>query len=308
MLVVSLFLVSEFITIFFTNFQDHSLASLDWAGYVAVSDFANPEPLITGVAGSWTVPQVNVSLQNTFSAAWIGIGGQLDNTLIQTGTEHDSINGEATYSVWYELLPNDSVAITTINVSVGDEIQASISLADSGANEWSIEIVDLTKEQSFEINVFYDSSRLSAEWIVERPTVNNILSQLADFGSVTFTNSNVTINNVVGSVGNFAFFRTIMQNRQNVPLVTVSSLSSDGSKFTVKYLDTANSMQIWITKSMSAEFLRFPYSLAKGFSLLIGVCHSFTCQDTHNLRRRFFLNYWHKVNFFSSHYFVGFQY
>jgi hypothetical protein len=290
MLVVSLFLVSEFINIFFTSTQAQSLVSSDWAGYIAVSDFANPKPIVTGVAGYWAVPQTNVSVEDTFSAAWIGIGGLLDNTLIQTGTEHDSINGEAAYSVWYELLPNDSVTISTINVSVGDEIQASINLVDPDTNEWSIEIVDLTKEQSFQKNVFYDSSRLSAEWIVERPTVNNVLGTLADFGSVTFANSNATIGTVVGNIDSFAFFQVIMYNRQNVQLVTVSSLSSDGSMFTVTYSDTANSMQSWINKSVNSEFLRFPHSLAEGFSLLIGVCHSFTCQDAHNFKGRFSFN------------------
>jgi hypothetical protein len=290
MLVASLFLVSEFITIFFTSPQGESLLSLDWAGYSVFSDFANPEALVTSVGGSWAVPQVNISVGDTFSAAWVGIGGQLDNTLIQTGTEHDSVNGEATYSVWYELLPNDSTTISTINVSVGDVIQASINLVNSDTNEWSIEIVDLTKVQSFEKNVFYDSSRLSAEWIVERPTVNNRISQLANFGSVTFTSANATINNVIGSISQFDFSRMVMQSRQNVQLVTVSSLSSDGSTFTVKYSDTTSSMQNWISRSTSAEFLRFPYFLAKGFSLFIGICHPFTCQDPHNLRRRFSFN------------------
>jgi hypothetical protein len=135
-------------------------------------------------------------------------------------------------------LPNDAITITTIDVSKGDEITASINLADSAANIWSIEMVDLTNSQSFHENVFYNSSRLSAEWIVERPFVNSGLSTLANFGKITFTNSSAAMNTSVGTITNFPRARVIMQN-QNVPLVSVSSISSDGSSFTVTYLSNA---------------------------------------------------------------------
>jgi hypothetical protein len=218
-----------------------NLVSLDWAGYAVASDFANPQPVVVGVNSSWTVPTVNVSLQNTYSAAWIGIGGQLnsDSTLIQIGTEHDCVNLGPTYSVWYELLPEDSVTITTVNVAPGDKITASITLTNPATNEWSMEISDLTKAQSFETIVKYDSSRLSAEWIVERPTVGNRLGTLADFGTITFTNSHTIFNNTVGTIGSFPHIRTIMNNRQDIRLVTVSSLFSSGSSFSVSYLNGA---------------------------------------------------------------------
>jgi hypothetical protein len=227
---------------FFVSSND--LTSQNWAGYVVTSDFSNPQPVVVGINGSWRVPRVNVSLGNTFSAVWIGIGGLVDeNTLIQTGTEQDSRSGGTNYSAWYEILPNDAITITTINVSPGDEITASINLVDSATNEWSIEMFDITNGQSFQENFFYDSSRLSAEWIVERPSVNRGFGTLANFGNVTFTNSRITMNNTVGTISNFPFARVIMLNRQNRRLVTVSPLSSDGSSFTITYLSSAGSLQ-----------------------------------------------------------------
>jgi len=220
---------------FFTNLSGRSLLSLDWSGYVVASDFTNPQPVITSLSGSWVVPKVNVSQKDTFSAAWIGIGGQSDQTLIQTGTEHDSINGTEVYYAWYELLPNDSIAIDVINVSVRDKITASINLVNSATNEWSIEIEDVTKGQKFSQNFIYDSSRLSAGWVVERPTVDSTLSTLAMFGTVTFTNASVTVNAQTGSISSFPFSQVIMTNRQNTQLVIVSSLTSKGSSFTVTY-------------------------------------------------------------------------
>jgi hypothetical protein len=244
LLFASLFYTLTFFETLLTGTGGRSLISLDWAGYVVVSNYANPQPTIVDVNGSWTVPRVNPSQTDQFSAAWIGIGGQLDDTLIQTGTEHDSINGEAAYSAWYELLPNDSIPITTISVSPGDQIKASINLVDSVSNKWSIEISDATNGQTFQNNFFYYSSQLSAEWIIERPTINNMLSGLADFGSATFTDSYATIDTTVGTINSFPYSRMTMHNRQNNPLVTVSSLDSKGSGFTIDYLSSSTSAQI----------------------------------------------------------------
>jgi hypothetical protein len=216
-----------------------SILALDWAGYVVASDLTSPQPQVTGVNGSWNVPPVTISMEDSFSAVWLGIGGEFDNTLIQVGTEQDSINGQGEYSVWYELLPRVSVTITTMNVSPGDVITASINLVNSDANEWAIQIYDVTNGQGFNHNFVYNSSRLSADWIVERPTVNNRLSTLADFGSITFTDSYVTLNADVGTIKSFPFSRLILNSRRNVQLATVSSLSSDGSSFTVNYLTSS---------------------------------------------------------------------
>jgi hypothetical protein len=93
--------------------------------------------------------------------------------------------------------------------------------------------VDATTGQGFSQNFVYNSSRLSAEWIVERPTVNNQLSTLATFGSVTFTDAKAQIAATSGAISAFPNYEILMQNRQNTQLVTVSALSKDGASFTV---------------------------------------------------------------------------
>ncbi len=244
MLVTSLSLLALF-TSTFAGSPSPSLISPNWAGYVIQSDISNAQPVVAGVSGSWTVPEVSASTQDAFSAAWIGIGGEVepDETLIQTGTEHDSINGQSFYSAWYELLPNDSVTIDSINLSPEDKITASIKLVDSEANSWSMEIADVTNGQRFQQTVNYNCSRLSAEWIVERPTVDHSLSALANFGSVTFTDANASTNTMAGAISSFSHLQVIMSNRQNKALVTVSSLRSNGSSFTVNYSSSVASMQ-----------------------------------------------------------------
>jgi len=258
MLFASLYLVTAFISAFFARQSVGYLISLDWSGYVVTSDFVNPQPVVTAVSGSWIVPTVEVSTGDTFSAAWIGNGGQLDNTLIQTGTEQDSTNGQATYSAWYELLPFDSITITTMAVSPGDKITASIDLAASAANEWVIEINDVTNGQQFSKNLYYGSSRLSAEWIVERPTVNNSLSALANFGNITFTGMKATMDSTVGTINNFPFTVVTMNDRQNRQLVNVSSLASKGSSFMISYLSSIAAAQTQMSRLVENRIIAAP--------------------------------------------------
>ena len=213
-----------------------NISSSDWSGYVVYSDPMNPAPVIRNVSASWIVPTVPVSRSDTYSDVWIGIGGQFDDSLIQTGTEQDSENGRPVYLAWYELLPNYSVTIATVNVSAGDTITASISLLDAGTNEWLIEIADATNGQSFNQSFFYISSRLSAEWVVERPTINNALSTLANFRSVTFTDITASTDSVSGTAADFPFSQVTMYDRPNNPLVIVSQLASHGTTFNVAYL------------------------------------------------------------------------
>ncbi|MGA3192116.1 MAG: G1 family glutamic endopeptidase [Candidatus Bathyarchaeia archaeon] len=238
-LLISLLLLTLVIVFpLLTNLRNQHLTSSDWSGYTVASNLNHPQPKVTSVNGSWTVPTVNVSLEDSFSAAWIGIGGQFDRTLIQVGTEHDSTRyGQGKYWAWYELISFSAVTIDSMTITPGDKITASISLLDPITSAWSIEIHDVTNEQSFQKNVLYPSSMLSAEWVVERPTINGVLMTLADFGQVTFTGCTATVSSTVGTVGSFPHSQIIMYGRPNTPLVSVSPLTSNGSSFAVNYLD-----------------------------------------------------------------------
>lgn len=235
MLLGSLFLIVTFLSRLLPGLVGQHISSLDWSGYEVNSDSLNPQPVVVSVGASWTVPRVKVSSSDSFSAVWIGIGGQSDNTLIQIGTQQDSLGGKVAYSAWYELLPKDSVTITSMNVFPGDEVRTSINLVSSPTNQWTIEVDDVTNAKTFKKNFTYDSNRLSAEWIVERPTVNGGFGTLANFGNVTFTDSKATINNVTGAISSFPNTQVTMVDRQNRQLTFVSSLTAHGSSFTVTY-------------------------------------------------------------------------
>ena len=212
----------------------------NWAGYVAASNVNTPDLNVTSISASWTVPAVASSENDTFSAVWIGIGGQFDRTLIQCGTEQNSIGGNLIYSAWYEMLPGNARTINSIQVSAGDHIQASIQLTNEAFDQWTITLTDLTSGDQFQRPFTYDSSRSSADWIIERPNVNNKVSTLADFGNATFTNCQATIGGQSGSVGTFPNIKILMYaeapDANHVQIADVSALNGDGTRFTVSYL------------------------------------------------------------------------
>jgi len=213
-----------------------TLTSSDWSGYSVSTSLKNPQPKVTSVAGSWTVPSVTPAQGYSYSAAWIGVGGQFDQTLIQTGTQHDSLNGDQSYLAWYELLPDLPITITTLRIKPGDTIKATITQTDSITNTWSINISDQTTGQSYRTSIVYGSTMLSAEWVVERPTIGNRLGALANFGSVKFTDCSATVGGKTGKITDFPSSQFTMINRQNVALVSLSSIGQDGSSFTASYI------------------------------------------------------------------------
>jgi hypothetical protein len=217
----------------------HSVTSLSWAGYVITDCVVNDELDIYAVSASWVVPQVNVSGPAGHSSVWIGIGGQADKSLIQVGTEHDLAGGNAIYSVWYELLPEYAVTVPDIIVSPFDVISASIKLIDYSRDEWLLQISDLTTGQSFRESFIYNSTRSSGEWVVERPTINNQMSNLVDFGTVNLSDCQINVNGTVGVIGNFTASRVQMTNQQNGLLASVSPLNAAESGFSVSFVSTA---------------------------------------------------------------------
>lgn len=70
-------------------------ASTNWSGY-----FVTSSAPYTSVTSKWTVPTVT-GPNGSYSAAWVGIDGATNNSLIQTGTEQDYSNGTGQYSAWW---------------------------------------------------------------------------------------------------------------------------------------------------------------------------------------------------------------
>ncbi len=155
--------------------------SNNWFGYNQGA-LEQGNKLFNSISGDWTVPAAtqHTSGQAEASSDWIGIGGGCidagctltDSTLIQTGTEQDvDATGKPSYSAWWELVPAPSLTISTMTVSPGDHMHASISEVVNNTDLWTITITDVTKGQSFSQTVPYPSTHATAEWIEETPLV-----------------------------------------------------------------------------------------------------------------------------------------
>jgi hypothetical protein len=174
----------------------------NWSGYAQDNYLTNAT--YTSASFNWTVPAVKFVAHGfelrQASAIWVGIGGDCedsscskeDSTLIQLGTEQDvNIFGQTNYYPWWEVLPASETQISE-TVEPGDQMTASLACianCKSGAIQlWTLTMQDLTppREWKFSKNVFYWSSLLSAEWIVEAPYSGGILP-MADFGTATLS-------------------------------------------------------------------------------------------------------------------------
>lgn len=236
---------------------DGSLQSTNWGGYViasnqiALNDYnsAYAQHDVTHVNATWIVQTAASSHKATYSAQWVGIGGFFsgDNSLIQTGTESDYSNG-ASYGAWYELLPASETPIS-MNIQPGDKMYASISLVPNTTDEWNITIKDVSENETYSTVVTYNSSKLSGEYIEERPelctSVSCSLSTLSDFGTayygegytgITSPQTNfATIGAVHSAIGSLPYTNITMVSSTGSVLASPSALAYNGTSFTMAY-------------------------------------------------------------------------
>lgn len=215
--------------------------STNWSGYaVEGSSF-------TSSKASWIVPTVNCSkTPNTYAAFWVGIDGWTSSTVEQTGTDSDCNGSSPSYYAWYEFYPNPSFLISTVPVSPGNKMSASVTY---NGTEFTITITNETTGKSYSKSARVRSAkRSSAEWIAEAPCCTNSggILPLSDFGTVDFgedytdiTSTNyATDSSVTGPIGDFGsnVFESIMVNgTTGADEAVPSALSSDGSSFTVTW-------------------------------------------------------------------------
>ena len=216
-----------------------SATSTNWSGYAAVSSAG----AVTYVCGTWVVPTVT-GTGTTYSSVWVGIDGYDSDTVEQIGTEQDIVNGKAVYSAWYEMYPDWSIDITTLTISAGDTITASVTYA---SGRFVLSITDVTTGKSFTTTqTLASAERSSAEWVVEAPSDGTSTLTLSNFGTATFTSCYATISGVTGPIdcSSWSSVKINMTNSSGTLLDTTSSLTDSSSKssFTVTYkTSTSNS-------------------------------------------------------------------
>jgi hypothetical protein len=199
--------------------------SRNWSGYVSTGGTS-----YTSVSGTWIIakPDANVA---GIDATWVGIGGANTTDLIQAGTEA-TVNGDGTvrYDAWTETLPQSTRTIT-LAVNPGDTI--SVTISEQSAGLWVVDMKNLTTGGTFNTTIRYNSSRSSAEWIEEAPSVGRGIAPLDNFGSVKFTAGSVTVDGKTQTLAGANAKPVTMADGANQPLAIPSALGGDGSSFTV---------------------------------------------------------------------------
>ncbi len=180
-------------------------AASNWGGYAVETSLTAPQrDAVTAVQGSWIVPTVSASTSaQTYSALWVGIDGNSDNSVEQLGTEQDWTPSGPIYYVWFEMYPHGGHIVTDFPIEPGDEFSASVEYVGHGL--FVLSITNLTKGVSFTVPPKYtnmkNARRESAEWIVEAPFERRVLP-LADFDTVFFSDCSATLNDVTGAIDN----------------------------------------------------------------------------------------------------------
>ncbi len=212
-----------------------SINSPNWAGY-AVSPLSSSDPGVISVSATWTQPAVTCPTSNARASFWVGLDGLNNGTVEQIGTEAVCTTGATVYRMWWEMFPNISTIIGSINA--GDVISASVGYSP-GADTYILSINDTTRRSGFSTVQTCPSGATcnhdSAEWIAEAPSVGGSQVPLANYGSVTFTNCTFIDTNGATNTPNSRtpFRRTrIFQNDLTNALATPGSTSADGRTFT----------------------------------------------------------------------------
>jgi hypothetical protein len=218
----------------------HTAYTYNWSGYAAETNLNTPaSKAVTMVSGSWTVPKVT-GTTTAYSSVWVGIDGYSSFSVEQLGTEQDtSRSGATTYYAWWEMYPNPSILISTIAISPGDSISASVSA--SGAT-FTLKMTDNTNGESFFTMQTATAQQSSAEWVVEAPSSYSGILPLANFGTATISQAKATINGITGAIDNAAWQNTSIDMVSSSGAIidqtsglTDANSSPSTSSFTVTY-------------------------------------------------------------------------
>src|SRR5260221_7747022 len=180
------------------------LTSDNWAGYIVATNIDSPQNnAVTDVQGQWIVPSLTCGAADTASSIWIGVDGDLDKTVEQAGTEQDCTQGKPSFFAWLELYPKEAREALNVSVHSGDIISAEIKYISG--DDFNLSLVNQTTGESFNVTqTGKRAKRQTAEWIIEAPFSGKILP-LANFGLVTFTGANATLNGHSGPISDPAW-------------------------------------------------------------------------------------------------------
>jgi hypothetical protein len=164
--------------------------SENWSGYAITQKpgtFYSKND--TYVEADWTVPSVSpppgfsCSSATYTSAQWVGFDGWDSSDVLQAGTEANCGNSDY---VWYEWYPYAQTKVSSPTAGSGNSMFIQVWYTTTGAPGnayfWN-KTTNVVSAVAFYPKPGTTLSGNSIEWVVERITVNNVLSELVNYGS-----------------------------------------------------------------------------------------------------------------------------
>lgn len=133
----------------------------NWGGYVAHGSAGT----FVSATAYWKIAKVTCGSSALF-APWVGIDGDGNNTVEQTGAATQCSGGHASYRAWYEMYPQAPVYYND-PISEGDRFKASVT---ASGTDFTLTIQDLTKGWKESVTRSNPSAQKStAEAVIEGP-------------------------------------------------------------------------------------------------------------------------------------------
>jgi hypothetical protein len=213
---------------------------------------------VTSASGSWTVSKASSGASGTtayYAAFWVGIDGFSSSTVEQAGTMSETIGKTVTYYAWYEFYPSPMYQITSLTITPGNIISASVTYTGSSGKSifgrqsgstFTATITDVTTGKSFSTTqTVNNAARSSAEWIAEAPSSSRGILPLANFGTTNYGHGNTgvtrtcyaTVSGVTGALGSFssAVQHITMVTNKGATKASPSAVSNDKTSFSITW-------------------------------------------------------------------------
>jgi len=209
--------------------------STNWGGYAAANKLSSAKKnSVSAVYGTWIVPTLESTVDDSYCAIWVGIDGYNSSTVEQIGTGHDFIEGTQEHYAWFEMYPEGAYLINGFPVTPGDVISASVTYA--GNATFVLKLYNDTQQVFVTIPTQYTKSsaaqRKSAEWIVEAPWWNGVLP-LSNFVTAYLWGCTATINGATAPIKNSKWqnIGIEMVTDNDIPKAIPSAILPDNGSF-----------------------------------------------------------------------------
>jgi hypothetical protein len=162
----------------------------NWSGYAASA--STP---FNAVQSTYVQPSVTCTVPGAWTLFWVGFDGFNNGTVEQAGTAAQcdtSSNPKPTYYAWWEMWPTNSIQTMPLSIKPGDTIMTNVTY-NANNTSYSMLVNDKTTNRNYTKTATCASgltcSRQTAEWIVERPTLNGAYTPLANWGTMNLTSN-----------------------------------------------------------------------------------------------------------------------